>query len=135
MSPVTATYTDDPTILNSDKLWRRLRPDNFGFIYDSNIGRYRPSSAAFKDPSDRLSVNLQRLTTVEATLLGLPGFGIAEFTAGLPRRQKHIVVRDPEPDNEAHTLVCGRITQGQRNELAHASAIIVLPEPEHGNSD
>lgn len=135
MPPVTAPYTDDPTILNSDKLWRRLRPDKFGFIFDSNIGRYRPSSAAFKDPSDRLSVNLQRLTTVEATLLGHPGFGIAEFTAGLPRSQKHIVVRAPEPDNEAHTLVCGRITRGQRNELALASAIIVAAVPERGNRD
>jgi hypothetical protein len=40
-------YTDDLNIGNEANLWRRIPP--WHFFFDENLGRTRPSKAAFED--------------------------------------------------------------------------------------
>lgn len=42
-----ASYAGDPTILDSADLWRRI--PSWHIVYDQNLQRLRPSSAAFED--------------------------------------------------------------------------------------
>lgn len=94
---------DDLSITNDALLWRRLHPTQ---VICNDDGSYRISSAAFKDGNHEVSVNLAALTTTEDTLAGFPDRGIAELQAGIPRSLKHALVRDPEPQNPAHALIC-----------------------------
>jgi hypothetical protein len=44
------SYIDDPTISDETELWRRIPP--WHFFHDENLGRIRPSSAAFENHPD-----------------------------------------------------------------------------------
>ena len=96
-------HVDDPTISDSDLLWRRLFPK---WIVPADGGGVRISSAAFKDGNREVSVNLAALTTQEKTLAEFSDQGIAEIPAGTPRSLGHAIVRDPTAGNPAHTLIC-----------------------------
>lgn len=93
-------------------------PDQW--IFDSNLGRNRPSSAAFEDCPDgdpmssfwkekHISCGL----AVDHILRGHEGFFVARFKAGLARELKNIVHPDPlsdgaeEEHQPAHVLVVG----------------------------
>ena len=94
---------DDPSIDDAEDLWRRIHPHQV--FQDGNLnGRARPSSAAFKDKE--LSCLLAREDTEERALAAKgddgvawrdKGFSLAAFTAGLARRLRQTVCRDPTP--------------------------------------
>jgi hypothetical protein len=44
-------YVDDASIADGAELWRRI--PSWHFIYDENLGRMRPSTAAFEDHPNR----------------------------------------------------------------------------------
>lgn len=97
---------NDPGIVNDDDLWRRITPD--WVVFDKNLGRVRPSSAAFRDQS--LSVLLAREDNEERALTGWreKGFALAAVTAGLARQLHQLVCRDPTPADPSHCLVEGK---------------------------
>lgn len=107
---------DDGSIDDPTHLYRRIRPDQI--VDDQNLGRRRPSSAAFKDPF--LSVDAESLLAAQGLdwqfcLQGFEGYSITKFTAGFCRGQGMAVVPKPILDNPAHTEVHGKKTQGAAN--------------------
>ena len=91
------------------------------FFFDENLGRNRPSKAAFEDDEDGhpMSVVLADLVTASGrgsadVLKGHEGFALAQITAGLARSKQQGVQRDPLPDEPAHALVFGNKTDSVR---------------------
>lgn len=96
---------DDPTIGDSEVLWRRILPRDDWKTEDS-AGNVRPSSAAFRDDlSGEISVHIAALTSKETVLDGHPDHSIASITARDARDQGYLVVRRPEADDPSHALL------------------------------
>jgi hypothetical protein len=107
-----ADHADDPSIRNCGELWRRVHQTQF--VLDKNLGRVRPSSAAFNDSSDRTPMSVLRARIVMATgrdeysvLRNYPGYALVAFTARLARQLGQGVEPNPLPDEPAHTYVFG----------------------------
>ena len=99
-------------------------------VKDKRTGTWRPMSGAFIDRNTaELSVNLASLTTLKATLADHTEDSIAEFTAGEIRAMGYSVVRDPLPDNMAHSLVCPQLTKAHARKLANRETIWVYLNP------
>jgi len=129
-------YTDDPSIPDDAELWRRVPP--WHIIFDENLGRNRPSKAAFDNDRDGspMSVVLADLVLEsnrgpESVLAGHEGFALAVIIAGLARSRKQGVVRDPQPDEPAHALVFGRKGDSVRRALARESCWVIPPPGNH----
>ena len=125
-------YTDDTTIANDAWLWRRIPP--LHFYFDENLGRARPSKAAFEDDDDGhpMSVVLADLVTAAGrgpadVLQSHDGFAIARITAGLARDKKQGMQRDPRPEEPAHALVFGNKTDSVRRAFAKSCEWVVPP--------
>jgi hypothetical protein len=130
---MTATSPDDGSIPDEFALWRRIPP--WHFIHDENLGRWRPSSAAFADDSDGQPLSVVLAEAVVAAgrgalqiLEGHDGFALAAITAGAARTCGLGVVRDPLPTEPAHALVVGPKTKAIQRRLAKA-AIWIVPPP------
>ena len=63
----------------------------------------------------------------EDTLVGLAGFALSAFTAGLARDHKQGVARDPEPDELAHAVVFGKKPRSVIKGLAKGSEWVIPP--------
>ena len=113
---------DDTSISGGVRLWRRIPNWPNHSKYDETLKKLRPSSSNFRDDKfNELSVNIADETTIEKILVGYPGFGIAEFTAGLVREMLGatvVICRDPGPDNPGHALICGKVSRPQSEKLA-----------------
>lgn len=97
---------DDPSILDTDYLWRRVIRRWIKRVDDDHV---RITSAAFKDGSARheLSVDLAKLTNYQSVFdADARTECIAQITAGTPRAHRHIVASDPKDFNPAHALIC-----------------------------
>lgn len=86
-----------------DSFLRRIHPQ----YYNHNTGRV--SSAAFQNASntDRMSVNWMKLSTVDDTLRGYTGFGIASVSASLCWFLNQRLENTPLQGNPAHCDVVG----------------------------
>ncbi len=111
---------DDLTIQNDDDLWRRIPP--WHFVSDENLGRRRPSGAAFEDGRDgsSMSVVIARVAaenerSADDVLEGHDDFALAAVTAGLARECRQIIVRNPLPQEPAHGLVVGNKTKSVKS--------------------
>jgi len=78
-------------------------------VYDSNQARYRPSSAAFEDASDGVSVFLRSVLdtiprTEEDVLIGYDQHSLVSFLAREVRAfdLPLALVRDPDPPDGPH---------------------------------
>ena len=123
-----ANYADDPTILDSADLWRRIPP--WHFVNDENSGQIRPSSAAFEDDPDGSPMSVvqgSETSGPDSALSGHSGFALASFTAGLAKECGQSIVRDPLPEEPAHALVCGTKTKAIRRRLAREATWVVSP--------
>lgn len=125
-------YTDDPTIPDEAELWRRIHPKQWD--RDENLGRVRPVSGAFDDPSDGspmsvdlAEVHIQMGHGPEAALASHEGFALAAITAGLARECGLGVARQPLPENPAHAVVFGKKTPKTRRRLAKEARWVVPP--------
>ncbi|HUY37004.1 MAG TPA: hypothetical protein VMV69_30075 [Pirellulales bacterium] len=106
---------DDPSIADSEALWRRIPPTHC--VLDRNLGRVRPSSAAFENHPNGspMSVVLGKEVIAagrdaESVLKGHEGYALASFSAGLARQCGQAVARDPLDEEPAHALVIGKKT-------------------------
>ena len=105
-------------ILNEDNLLRRIPTHIPNYIKpDGTI-----SSIAFakKREEDGLSVDLERLSSYEKATLGDRRYRLLRINAGVIRNGINDgldVVHNPLPENEAHSLITGNITEGKKKQL------------------
>jgi hypothetical protein len=122
------TRQDDPTILNTDRLLRRIRQNQ---LFTESDGSQRPTSAAFKN--SELSVNIESLMIQqgrppEDTLTKHPGEYLTSVTAGQVRDHGHPIVKDNAPPNDpAHGLVLGKKSGSFAHAMVQAHQWIVSP--------
>jgi len=122
---------DDPSIPDSEQLFRRVIT-NADAIVPLGDGRFRPSSAAFRD-NEPLSVDLSSLSTAEQTRDRERSrrFHVAAVSVAAVRAAGCVVRRDRLDNNPAHALIYGHhasggLTGGDAGKIAK-QAVIVLP--------
>ena len=126
-----SAFTDDPTIPNSEELWRRIPP--WHLVPDPDAGGIRISTQAFEDDAEDdhpLSVMLGSVMLAaggwQAALAGHDDFGLVLLLTGEVRKLGQIVARDPV-DGQAHALVVGKKTKGVRKALVGKAAWLIPP--------
>ena len=126
-------FRDDPTIADSENLWRRIHPD--WVVPDANSGALRLSSAAFDNDSKGgpmsiliESIMLSTARSYEAAIIGFEGYYLAAVTAGQVRTLDQGVAKDPEPDEPAHAVVLGSKTRSVRRRLAKVARWLIPPQ-------
>ncbi|HYM10426.1 MAG TPA: hypothetical protein VEU62_06830 [Bryobacterales bacterium] len=126
------SYQDDPTIPDQAQLWRRIPP--WHFVRDENLGRLRPSSAAFCNHPDGSPMSILLAEDMAAAgrapneaLRGHEGFALASITAGLARGCRQGVARDPLREEPAHGIVFGEKSKLARKKLAAGSQWVIPP--------
>jgi hypothetical protein len=131
MSEPTPPPENDPSILDSEMLYRRIPgSDDISTTWDDNLGRLRASSAAFDDDVDGMSVYLS------SVVYGHPGYLVAMISAGSVRLEGMGVIADPDPIdapphpcNPAHALVTtSHMSRSARRKAARniAKAAVLL---------
>lgn len=111
------------TVADDEVLHRRIhssfrRPDG------------RMSSQAFRDPE--LSADRAILRSVQETMNGFEGFGLASLTAQDARMNGQDVVPEPDIFNPAHAIVRGNKTKSIARALARAAAWVISLPPGYG---
>jgi hypothetical protein len=140
VSTAPADYLDDATIADEETLLRRVPPQ--WIVPDKNTGAARPSSQAFDNGRDGLTMSVYLTSVLESIsvapeecLEGHPDYRMAGITAGVVRHENQLVVRDPgtdadadpNPGDEAHGLVVGNKRAKLRSRLAKAAFWVVAP--------
>ena len=121
---------DDNSIPDAEDLYRRLARD--WIVPDRVMGGVKISSGAFKDRDKEISVHLSSMITPEDSL-AYGGEGIvalAAVTAGDARSLEQAVVRDTQPGDPAHALICGRQPKAIQKKLAELARWVREPVPE-----
>lgn len=125
-------FVDDATIDGSAELWRRIPP--WHFIMDANLGRMRPSSAAFDDHPDGSPMSVLLAADVidsgrtpEEALNPFAGFALAAFAAELARSCQQGIARQPLDDEPAHAIVFGRKTDRVKKRFAKECSWVIPP--------
>lgn len=118
---------DQPDSVDDDEhLWRRIASDHYIPVEG---GGMRISSGAWKTRElslDRASI-LQRLG-LDASFTGRGGVGVADLTAAEYRSKGMNPVPDPLPENSAHAIVEGKITNSQATAMSRWCTFIPNPE-------
>ena len=87
------------------------------------------SSAFDNSPgTNAMSVNLARLSSVEETLAGHPGYGIASLTAESLYVENQHIRHKPESNNFAHCDVEGDKPKRVRRRLRDSAKLLITPE-------
>lgn len=131
---------DDSTISNDCELLRRvpIKPQ-LNVIWDENQGRWRPSSASFRDHPNGTPMSIVLKDDLDAAernvsevLVGHDNFALAAVTAGFARTNQQRVAREPLPDEPAHGIVIGNKKNASRKMAKEAQWIISpeLPPPD-----
>lgn len=120
---------DDKTISSEVVLWRRIPLKPSHCVYDHNLKRWRPTSAAFKDHPDgsAMSVTIDAGQAPATAITNYPGQYLAGIAAGIVRDLGQIVVRKPLPDDVNHAEVAGLKPKKVSSEMAKAAKWIVAP--------
>lgn len=89
------------------------------------------SSLAFskKRDEDGLSVDLERLTTPETTIMDKSKFRLRRINVGMVKNEINDgldVVHDPVDGNLAHSLITGNITGSKQKQLVKHSTDVVV---------
>ena len=110
--PGSEQSSDDPSVANDCRLYRRIPPTQV--VRDSNSGLERPSSASFTNGRDGsymsvvLGDTLARDGRQSSQLLeNYPGYRLVSFTAEFLRSLQQGLIRAPTPDEPAHGGVTG----------------------------
>jgi hypothetical protein len=122
-------YPDNPSIKDTDQILRRIHPSHW--IRDSNLGKIRPTSQAFKDSSDGtpMSINLNNLLkSPEEAIEGYPGHLLVSFTAGFARHTlNQRVGPEPLPEDPSHGYVAGDKGKSNREKFANSADWVIKP--------
>ena len=103
-------FHDDPTILNDDRLFRRIHPQQL-VPDERNAGKSRVSSGAFRD--EELSIVIESTLSQSGRqpadlLTAYAKHTLVAITAATARAHDQKVARDPEADELAHGVVYGK---------------------------
>ncbi len=112
-------FADDESILPADTVYRRVRADKVNIVFDKSLNRDRPSSAAFEEDEDGMSVHLGSVIDElgldpSAVLHGHSGYRLASLSVefvraqGLRIRRDHREQTEADPCGPAHCLVKGQ---------------------------
>ena len=120
---------DDESIPDAEDLYRRLAKD---WIVPDEMGGVRISSGAFRVPKNEISVHLSSIITPKDSLAyGGPGIvALAAVTAGDARSLDQAVVRDAQPGDRAHALICGWQPKTVRRKLRDLARWVLCPDDE-----
>jgi hypothetical protein len=125
--------SDDLSIGNEEKLWRRIAPS---LVHKESESEFRPNSGAFLDRNtNEVSVHIASLTTPERALKDYPEHSLVEIPAGLPRSLGYAIVRDPTEKDPSHALICpplgrtGNPIKSDSRKMAKEAKWIVLKPP------
>lgn len=113
-------------IQDEDTLLRRVPHTDPNYIKpDGTV-----SSFAFapKRGEDGISVNIERLTTYEDSLLDHNRFRLYALETVEPRLLGLECQHDPLPDNYAHALIMGHFTKSTSRQLAAKARRIAYPD-------
>ena len=119
---------DDESIPDAEDLYRRLARE--WIVPDRVMGGVRVASVAFRDPNSEISVHLSSMITPDDSL-AYGGAGIVALvavTAGDARDLKQAVVRDAQPNDAAHALICGQQSKSVQHTLANLARWIRQPD-------
>lgn len=126
-------HVDDVRFGNCTEIWRRIHPTFI--IFDSNLGRHRPSSQAFKDSSDGtpMSVLIGRIVSHSSrdefsVLRSFPAEALSAFTARFARSQGQGVESAPVAEEPAHAYVFGSKRKKIQAEFAKRAIWVVEPD-------
>jgi len=113
------------TIDDTDFLLRRVPFTDPRYIKDDGT----ISSFAFKPRKgeDGLSVDIERLTAYEASILNRGKFRLYRLEARIPRQLGLECVHDPQPGNDAHALIKGTFTSSISRQLARQATRVSEP--------
>jgi len=131
--PETEPIVDDGTIPDDTALWRRVPDKPAQIIFDYNLGRWRPSSAAFKDHPDGspMSVTMDVGQNPESALAGYPDNFLASLRASVARNLHQIIRRKPlegNPGDPHHAEVVGPKPKKVCSDMAKAATWIIAPD-------
>jgi hypothetical protein len=125
-------YLDDKTVLNGERLFRRIHPQ--WKVPDYTNQRWRISKAAYDNSRDGspTSVSLEQTLlslglSVLHPLQGHEGYYLAAVRMGVARGCQQGIHRDPQPNDPSHALLFGTKTESVRKNLAKQSEWIVAP--------
>lgn len=115
---------DDPTISDDEILWRRVIP---AWLHHEADGTTRPASVAFIDRrSGELSVHLASIMgDPNLALHGRPNDSLAAIKAGHPRSLGFAIVRDPQPQDPSHALICPSPAGARAKQIAKQATWVV----------
>ena len=121
---------DDPSIPDTEDLYRRLARD--WIVYDEMTGGVRISSGAFLDQDREISVHLSSLITPKDSLAygGKGIVALAAVTARHARSLEQAVVRDAQPGDPAHALICGQQDKSIQHKLRDLARWVICPDDE-----
>lgn len=106
-------------VSEDDNLLRRVMFLNPSFIKPD--GTPASSSFSLKKGENGLSVDIERLTTHEASILDRTRFRLFALSAKFTNSLSLINQHDPQPDNYAHALITGNITRSVSRKMADAA--------------
>lgn len=110
------------SIHNEDNLLRRVP------LADPRYNKPDNTIASFafkkKKGEDSLSVDVERLTTYESTLLNRAHFCLCKIQTSFVRSLLLDAEHNPLPNNYAHALVKGNITNGCARQMAHKAELV-----------
>jgi len=110
---------DAPDISDDTVLWRAIYK---GWVEKNSDGSETIQSWAFRHPTDEISANIARETTLERFYekFNPSEYRIAEVTAGAARASANIVCRDPEVGDPSHVLICPPPGKPKNKKIADA---------------
>jgi hypothetical protein len=127
--------SDDPSLDNDAILLRRIWNQPAWITAKAlRQGRLEPSSAAFLDDLDEVSVFVSPPKNAEELLVGYEAFGVVAIRAGVPRSLGHIVAITPEEEDPSHRAICpgsSNLSIGRKSaakQMAASSEWVVLTE-------
>jgi hypothetical protein len=113
-------------IQDEDRLLRRVPHTDPNYIKPD--GTLSSFAFSLKKNEEGLSVNIERLTTYEATILDKSRFRLYVLSASEPRSLGLDCLHDPKPENDAHALITGSITKSISRQLAAKARRASYPE-------
>lgn len=125
-------YADDPSILDSEAVLRRIPPR--WYLKNPGTDTWIVSSAAFDDDgTDGTPMSTAReihVPDVKAYLRPFAGYGLAKLPVRAARKLKQRVTQIPHVPNEPeHTWVAGKKNKTTKKALRDAAPLIVEPIP------
>ncbi len=126
---------DDLSIRDNSDLLRRI-PFVKGsqVVWDDNVKRYKPSSAAFNNTTGSNSMSIVLAEKLEKgrkpsdVVMGYDNNCLISFKARVARENNQRIIHDALPDEPAHGSVIGEKSKKVKRALAKASVWVVEPE-------